>query len=178
MQDILYKPTIYINTADNSSRFALGIEGKKTLCILGVNPSIADEREPDYTLKKVMGFVQQNGYDSFVMLNVYPERATNPSDLSPDINLRLASENTHHIKSLIRNLENPHLLPAWGETICERDYLMDCLHEIERALQKIQIKWMKLGEYTLTKHPRHPSRAPYKTPFTSFDLKVYLEIHK
>ncbi|WP_418502080.1 DUF1643 domain-containing protein [Flagellimonas sp.] len=175
---ILYRPTVYLNTKDNSSRFVLGTNGVNTLCVIGVNPSTADESEPDFTLKKVMSFVHQNGYDSFIMLNVYPERAKNPTNLSSKWDPNLVYQNIQHIKSIVENLKNPHLLAAWGETICERDYLMCCLTEIEKSLQGLKIKWMKLGDYTATKHPRHPSRAPYNTPLTPFDLKAYLEIHQ
>lgn len=65
----------------NKYRFALGSISEKTLFVFGINPSTADDKEPDPTIRKVMGFAKENGYTSFVMFNLYPQRATNPNDL-------------------------------------------------------------------------------------------------
>ena len=47
------------------------------LVITGVNPSTANEKHPDPTVRKVMGFAELNNYDDFVMLNLYAQRSTN-----------------------------------------------------------------------------------------------------
>lgn len=72
---------IYGTDELNKYCFALGSISEKALFVFGTNPSTAGDKEPDSTTKKVTGFAEKNGYISFVMFNLYLQRATNPSDL-------------------------------------------------------------------------------------------------
>ena len=72
---------IYFNTLDNKARFVLGKKGKKTLLCIGTNPSTATPSKLDNTLKTVKRFSKDLEYDSWIMLNIYPQRATNPNNL-------------------------------------------------------------------------------------------------
>lgn len=51
------------------------------LIIIALNPSTADEKLPDDTMKRVVPYMEINGFDGFVMLNLYPLRSTNPKVL-------------------------------------------------------------------------------------------------
>jgi len=88
-----YLPTIYVNNNDNSCRFALGTEGTKPLIVIGINPSTADDKNPDKTINRVMGFAEGNGFDSFIMLNLYPQRTPYPSDLHSNLDLGIHNQN-------------------------------------------------------------------------------------
>ena len=169
-----YTISVYKSTDDNTSRFVLGTEGKKPLCVLGLNPSTADEFEPDYTMKKVMGFGRRNGYDSFIMFNLYPLRSTDPKKLSIKCDNDLTLKNRAHILATLKNLNDVSLLAAWGETILEREYLFQCLKDIFFDLDYLKITWVKIGNLTASGHPRHPSRATYNNPLTKFDISSYL----
>jgi len=72
---------IYERTADNSARFVLGTVGVNPLVCVGVNPSTAAPGDPDRTVSKVMGFAARNGFDSWVMLNLYPQRSIDPKGM-------------------------------------------------------------------------------------------------
>ena len=169
-----YSPIIYENTDDNSSRFVLGNIGENPLCVVGLNPSTADDKEPDHTMKKVMGFATCNGYDSFIMFNLYPLRSTNPQKLSKERVLALSSQNIKHIRKILESLKAVNLLAAWGETITVKSYLLDCLHEINDSLSGLNINWLKIGDLTTSNHPRHPSRAGYDNKLTKFNITAYL----
>ena len=69
---------IYKTDASNSARYILGIEGKNPLICVGVNPNTAEPNHLNRTLKSVETFSKMNGYDSWLMLNLYPQRATYP----------------------------------------------------------------------------------------------------
>ena len=88
-----YTINIYETDSENTARFILGNKLEKPLFVVGLNPSTANEKVPDPTIRKVMGFAERKGFDSFVMLNLYPQRATNPNDLHQDIDNNLLSEN-------------------------------------------------------------------------------------
>ena len=69
----LYVPDFY-----TEYRYVLGTKGEKPLICIGVNPSTAEPDHLDNTLKSVERIALGNGYDSFIMFNVYPQRATRP----------------------------------------------------------------------------------------------------
>ena len=170
-----YSSTIYEKTKDNSSRFVLGNKGENPLCVVGLNPSTADEKEPDYTMKKVMGFAMRNGYDSFIMFNLYPLRSTNPQKLSKEHVSALSLQNTKQISKTLKSLKVVNLLAAWGGTITVRSYMLDCLLEIYDSLNGLNINWLKIGDLTTSNHPRHPSRAPYENKLTKFNITAYID---
>jgi len=173
-----YNPTIYEITDDNSSRFALGNIGENPLCVIGLNPSTADDMEPDYTMKKIIGFVKRSGYDSFIMFNLYPLRSTDPQKLSIDRISALSLQNTKQIRKTLETMQEINLLAAWGETIRIRSYLSDCLFEINDSLEGLNINWLKIGDLTTSKHPRHPSRAGYKHELSKFNITAYVHSQK
>ena len=61
-----------------------------------MNPSAANEEYSDRTINRIIGASQKLGYDGWIVANVYPERATNASDLD-EFNLELAAENVRLI---------------------------------------------------------------------------------
>lgn len=57
------------------------------------------------------------------MLNLYPQRCTNPNGLDKEINTEMHNENLKYIASEISNIESPHVLLAFGNAIETRQYL-------------------------------------------------------
>ncbi len=49
------------------------------LAIIGLNPSTADAVKDDPTIRRCKHFAQAHGYGSFVMLNLFALRSTDPS---------------------------------------------------------------------------------------------------
>ena len=68
-----YNPT---QIGDDKNRFALIQKGKRTLFVIGLNPSSADSSTPDPTMQSVLRIASYNGFDGYIMLNLYPLRAT------------------------------------------------------------------------------------------------------
>lgn len=56
-------------------------KNKDTIVVVGVNPSSANEEDPDPTINKVVGFASRWGYGAIQMLNLYTLVATYPVDL-------------------------------------------------------------------------------------------------
>lgn len=167
-----YEIDIYEINEDNKHRFALGNLSDKTLFVFGLNPSTADDKEPDQTIKKIMGFAEKNGYTSFVMLNLYPQRTKNPDELdeSPDENI--ISENERIISDLVSKQKNLNILLAWGDNVFIRGYLIDCLKKIYQLLPS-EVNWWRIGDLTQKGQPRHPSRIAYQD-FQKMDMVAYV----
>ncbi len=170
-----YQPTIYVNNEDNSCRFALGTEGLNPLIVIGINPSTADDKNSDKTINRVIGFAKGNGFDSFLMLNLYPQRTPYPADLHERRDNNLTDQNLKCISEIIEKYNKPTILAAWSERIVVRDYLKNCLKEIFKTTAKHNVNWIKLGEFTKTRHPRHPLYASYTLALTNFDVGSYIE---
>ena len=170
-----YEPTIYVNNTDNTCRFALGTEGVKPLIVIGINPSTANDKTADPTIRKVMGFAECNGFNSFIMLNLYPQRTPYPADLHPKMDSGITNQNLKSISELLGKYNNPTILAAWSERIVVRDYLKNCLKEIFEKTEKHNVNWTKLGEFTKTGHPRHPLYAPYALKITDFNPENYID---
>ena len=169
-----YNPDIYSINRDNTARFALGMSGSNLLYVIGVNPSTADDRQPDPTVRKIMRFAEKNGYDGFIIFNLYPQRTPDPRKLHKEPDHILIRKNLHNILQFLHKEKEITFLAAWGNTISERNYLADCVQEIVNVTKPYKIKWMKIGSLTKKGHPRHPSRVSYQEPLTSFDMDEYI----
>lgn len=170
-----YNPDIYHINDNNTCRYALGISGDNPLFVIGLNPSTADDQKPDQTIKKVMGFANRNGYDGFVMLNLYPKRTPYPNHLNKRFNNSIFEENVAQIRALLEPHKEITILAAWGEIIKVRNYMRSCLKELINLSDSFESNWVTIGDLTKSGHPRHPSRAPYKKEFRTFDVIEYME---
>ena len=72
---------LYIPDHYAEYRYLLGTRGENPLICIGINPSTAAPGDLDNTLKSVERIAAGNGYDSFLMFNVYAQRATRPEDM-------------------------------------------------------------------------------------------------
>ena len=92
---------------DKQCRYMLGKKGKNTLICIGANPSIASGSECDATMNLLCAILENNGYDGFIMLNLYPLIATNPDDL-PQVNHKDMNKKNNSVENLewITNRDN------------------------------------------------------------------------
>ncbi len=150
---------LYIKNEDNSARFVLGqifnTEGKTLLCF-GINPSTASPECLDNTVKRVSHIAQNNGYENWIMLNIYPQRATNPNNMDLQCNDDLVKTNLLHIKNIAEKYPNSDVLLAYGNLISKRKYLKKCLDEIVSLLKDKYQRSIKIIKLTKLKNPIHP----------------------
>ena len=121
----LYAPNFY-----SEYRYILGTRGKKPLICIGINPSTAEPDNLDNTLKSVERIAHGNGFDSFIMFNVYAQRATDPDAMEHTCNLALHKENLEAFRYVLSIGENPTVWAAWGTIIEKRDYLKSCVQDM------------------------------------------------
>lgn len=176
---LIYHPQ---EKCDPDTRYALYQNGgQRTLYIIGLNPSSACKTEDDPTMRKVLGFIQHNGYDGYVMLNVYPQRNAKPKNLHPTCDLALHQRNLAAIQDLLRNEKHAEVLFAFGNGITKRDYLLPCLKDIYE-LFKPHLAYLarpvtlQIGEPTKKGCPRHPLYEKYDV-FCHFDVDAFLHTH-
>ena len=169
---IQYNP---ICIAEGNHRFALEQEGEKMLIVIGLNPSTADETTPDPTMKSVLRFVEHEGYDGYVMMNLYSERCTKPENLPRSFDKSMHIKNLSIIKRMDAKYPSADVLLCFGNGIYKRMYLEYCFYDIYEALKRHQ-RWLSIGgEEAKTKygHPRHPLYASTNLGLKEFDIQEY-----
>jgi hypothetical protein len=83
--------------ASGPARVVLGTFGIDPFLYAGINPSAAVPSVPDPTLGQISGFAVAPGCDSWMMLDVYAQIATNPKNFDPTCRSELKSKNESHI---------------------------------------------------------------------------------
>jgi len=172
---VSYTIDFYERNQSNTLRFILGKTGNKVLFVIGLNPSTADDSKPDRTISKLLKFAHLNGYDGFVMLNLYPQRTPYPKDLDEEKNQVYHVENLERILAFINEYQSLDILAAWGDKIMIRNYLIDCLKDIIHVFACKNTSWFHIGDYTKNGHPRHPSRTAYNLGFNKMNMDQYLK---
>jgi len=130
-------------------------DGPRVVWVM-LNPSTADADVDDPTIRRVMRFSKDWGYDGCTVVNVYAWRATKPSDL-PDSDEKAAGP--WWMKHLTEALDNPFspVVVAWGA------HGTRAAQELASALSKrkafVSPPIMCLGT-TKDGHPRHPLYVP------------------
>ena len=165
---------LYVPNSYSEYRYILGSRGKKPLICIGINPSTAAPEALDPTLKSVERIAHANGYDSFLMFNVYAQRATRPDDMEKAMNPLLHEENRKAFRYLLSLSPQPAVWAAWGNIIEKRDYLTDCMRDFLADGKAVGAKWYTAGPLLKSGHPHHPLYLRRDTKLLDFDIEAYL----
>ena len=166
----LYAPNFY-----SEYRYILGTRGKNPLICIGINPSTAQPGDLDNTLKSVERIAHGNGFDSFIMFNVYAQRATDPDAMEKTCNTMLHKENLEAFRYVLSISQSPAVWAAWGTIIEKRDYLPVCLRDMLQAGQEYGARWYCAGKVSKKGHPHHPLYLRKDEKIRPFDIENYLE---
>ena len=165
----LYAPNFY-----SEYRYILGTRGKNPLICIGINPSTAKPNDLDNTLKSVERIALGNGFDSFIMFNVYAQRATDPDTMERTCNAALHRENLEAFRYVLSISQNPAVWAAWGTIIEKRAYLPACLRDMLAVGQELGASWYCAGAVSKKGHPHHPLYLRKDEKLKPFDIDAYL----
>ena len=119
-------------------------ESKPLVVIIGLNPSTADEKDDDNTIKKCINFSKNWGYGGLYMLNLFAFRATAPSDMF-NASSPIGEENSKYIEKYSKLSDK--VICAWGNNGNFKNRSKEVLLNIEN---NFNLKLNKTGE------PAHP----------------------
>ncbi len=114
----------------------------KTLTIILKNPSSADERRSDSTIRKVETYVWQK-FPDVVQLNVYnlfAYRATDAVELRKlmienDLITGVGNENDHFLKELLK--ESEYLICAWGgPSTIKKEFYQSRINQVKQIVKE------------------------------------------
>lgn len=169
----LYVPDFY-----TEYRYILGTRGENPLICIGVNPSTAEPGNLDNTLKSVARIAAGNGYDSWIMFNVYAQRATRPDDMDRQRSEALHRENMRAFEYVLSHVGEgvrPAVWAAWGAVIEKRSYLPDCVRDMVELGQRYGAEWLCAGKRSVKGHPHHPLYLRKDERVRPFDVEEYLQ---
>ena len=169
----LYVPDFY-----TEYRYILGTRGQNPLICIGVNPSTAAPDDLDNTLKSVSRIAAGNGFDSWIMFNVYAQRATRPEDMDRELNQALHRANMAAFEYILQNVAKglrPAVWAAWGTIIEKRPYLPGCVRDIVALGRRYNARWLCAGKRSAKGHPHHPLYLRKDEKTVDFDVEQYLE---
>lgn len=163
-----YENILMTPSQRTETRYSLIKEGEKMLIVVGFNPSTADDKKIDPTMRFVLGIAEFNGYSGLAMVNLYPLRSTNPDELPFSVDEEIATENLSHINSILEKYPYADILLAYGNLVNKRSYTK----EIASNLIDL-FKSKSRNIYCLAKlksgNPKHPLRTPYSTSLQKFN---------
>ncbi len=167
----LYAPNFY-----SEYRYILGTRGSNPLICIGINPSTAEPDHLDNTLKSVERIALGNGFDSFIMFNVYAQRATRPDDMERTCNAQLHRENMEAFRHVLAISKQPTVWAAWGAIIEKRGYLPNCVRDMVAIGQEYGAAWCCAGAISKKGHPHHPLYLRKDEILKPFDVEGYLDM--
>ena len=162
---------------DSDKRFMLGKSGAIELLAIGLNPSTANEDKLDPTSRNIQTIASNNGCDGWWLVNLYPQRTSNPKNLPKKINKDLAKQNIDFIRRLLNNdsYSISKVLSCWGNHIKDHQYLQDQAQKIINLVKESCKKCQCIGT-TSSGNPFHPAPMAvnrYLGGINSITLKEY-----
>lgn len=133
--------------------------GDHTVFVM-LNPSTADHKVNDQTIKKCMGFARRWGYGGIQVINLYALRTTDPMVLR-DFDEPEGPDNGIIWQWTLRNFHRGPIVAAWGGSF-PRALPPSMAYKATNPTS-----WQCLG-HTTEGHPHHPSRIAYTTPLRPF----------
>ena len=170
IEEWIYAPNFY-----SEYRYILGTRGENPLICIGINPSTAQPGDLDNTLKSVERIAYGNGFDSFIMFNVYAQRATDPDTMERECNRQLHQENLEAFRYVLSISRKPAVWAAWGTIIEKRQYLPQCLRDMLAVGEQLGANWYCAGKCSKKGHPHHPLYLRKDEKLRPFDVHTYLQ---
>lgn len=118
---------------------------------IGLNPSTADEKINDPTIRRCINFSKRWGYSEFCMTNIFPFRATKPEEMMKHIEpAEMRIENAQWVERIAESAGL--IICAWGK---DGDHLKRGQKFIEhlRDVKKLKLHHLGLNADGSPKHP-------------------------
>ena len=129
--------------------------------VIGLNPSTADERQDDPTIRRCIGFAKREGFGAYFMLNLFGLRATYPKVMKAHRE-PIGVGNDAAI-ARIATLPGATVVAAWGTHGAHQNRDID----VYSALQALGVDVHCFGT-TKGGFPKHPLYLPNGAPLVRY----------
>ena len=134
-------------------------DAKPKVCFIGLNPSTADHRVDDPTIRRCIGFAKSWGYGGLIIVNLFAYRTPYPNELK-QADDPIGPRNRHYIRKAIND---SHIRVAiWGND----GAFLDQAAKFQKWAGRLHaIKVNQSG------HPAHPLYLKKELPVIEFTLR-------
>ncbi len=155
---------------DNKKRFIIGKKGKRNLLCVGLNPNTANENNLDATSRNFERIANDNGFDGWCLVNLYPTRNPKGKNLSNIADDKLFWKNIEEIDTIAssKELNINDVLVGWGNDINDKIYFKVSIYQIYERLKKHNLNYHSFRT-NKSGNPSHPSPMTINTRYKSTD---------
>ena len=140
---------------DKKERYSLNREwdkSKNKILYIMLNPSLADDKNDDPTIRRLINFTKKFNYGGFLVGNIFTTITPNPKEL--DKSKGMSDKNFEELIKLINKVDQ--IVYAWGSSI-----------EEPQLLKKLVLNPKCFGK-NLNGTPKHPLYVPSQTKLINF----------
>ena len=140
---------------DKKERYSLKREwdkSKNKILYIMLNPSLADDKNDDPTIRRLINFTKKFNYGGFLVGNIFTTITPNPKEL--DKSKGMSDKNFEELIKLINKVDQ--IVYAWGSSI-----------EEPQLLKKLVLSPKCFGK-NLNGTPKHPLYLPSSSSLESF----------
>jgi len=155
MHEVDNEPSGAVFTDERTHRLYLWRRWNKEkpwVMFIGLNPSTADERLNDHTVRRCIGFALKWGYGGMFMCNVFTLVSTNPKKLNSETPIAIGANLA--MRGVRERCKDA--VAGWGNLITQVRCGEDRVEQIKQDLAPLYCLGM-----TKQGHPRHPLYLPY-----------------
>ena len=117
-----------------------------------------------------------DGYDGWIMVNLYPQIASHPKALHKKPNKTIMAKSDQVLRLILKRYNIDAVWAAWGNAIDYRPYLGDALVNALKIID-CDYRWFYRGEVTKKGHPRHPLYMKEREEYKRFLVFDYAETY-
>lgn len=138
------KNIIKIPEKDNDLQFLLANKGTKNILVVGLNPPDSDSADPGSSLHYIEQVAEDMGYDSWVLVNLFPIREAKVFNMDSLQLEALIRYNIHLIKLVLESeqFEIKDVLLAWGNGIESQPYLNQAAGYLYKELLGLDLNYL------------------------------------
>ena len=140
---------------DKKERYSLKREwdkSKNKILYIMLNPSLADDKNDDPTIRRLVSFTKKYNYGGFLVGNIFTTITPNPKEL--DKSKGMSDKNFEELIKLINKVDQ--IVYAWGSSI-----------EEPQLLKKLVLSPKCFGK-NVNGTPKHPLYVPSQTKLINF----------
>ena len=140
---------------DKKERYSLKREwdkSKNKILYIMLNPSLADDKNDDPTIRRLISFTKKYNYGGFLVGNIFTTITPNPKEI--DKSKGISVKNFEKLLKLINKVDQ--IVYAWGSSI-----------EEPQLLKKLVLNPKCFGK-NLNGTPKHPLYLPSQTKLINF----------
>jgi hypothetical protein len=159
------------------ARYIIGKEGADPLVLFTLFPEEQSVAKWGKKIKKVIKLSEALDKDGWLIINIYPIKINNVSEINHFENMQLIYRNRDEIKELFNKYNVSTVWAGWGNAVQENDFLW---FELKNLLKRIpeDTQWIIAGKLSKEGHPVFNGRAMNVSRMIPFEIEDYINKHK